>query len=171
MKINSSMKIFQFAFLLVLFGCSSEKSENSDKKQERKSLSIKEENSKRVSKLLTEKFCFVNKTEECTEEEGKFVYCRVELEIKGTEVNGTSNCIGCGGNGDGILKGYRKGDSLFLDDIYMEPDGAESKLGTIWLLQENKLLQLQTVEINGKSKIEDPDNSMVIFAFDKVECK
>lgn len=158
------MKFSTIILLLFLISCSSEKKEPSTPEKE-------SSETESLDKVLIEKLCFENKTEECTEEEGKYVICRVELEIKGTEVNGTSNCVGCGGNGDGILKGYRKGDSLFLDDVFMEPDGTEYKTPTIWLLQENKLLQLETVEINGKTKIEDPNNSMVIFAFDKVECK
>jgi hypothetical protein len=151
------------AFLMIssLTACGADTTET--KAQTDKSEAVQTEKEKNPKKEKT--LCF-----EFRNEKVDGVYS-VWLNFDGDDVTGSYSNIEYEGNGEGRYEGIRKGDTLFLKDIFGEIDGEKLASESLWLLKGDKLYMVQTVAVKGKLVVTNPAKPEYLLSYKRINCK
>ncbi len=134
-----------------------------------------------ISSLKDGKYCFQNKTKECSAAEGTYVTCYLSFEVKGNAVTGDLGCGGCGGVGESRYVGTHHDDTLFVKQIGIdlgpeltpeeEKQQEEAAEMTIWLLKKDKVSQFETITVKNKVVIKNPAKPVYTSSYKTIVCK
>lgn len=119
-----------------------------------------------------ETLCFFNKGNGVKGEEG-IPDTHIQLTIQGDSVKAISDDYQQMTGIDVTFSGIRKGDTLFL--LCICPDGPVGDEvyndERIYLLQSDKLLQLETINKNGKTILKNSSKPKIILTYNEINCK
>ena len=148
---------------LIIFGC------GSNEKNETK----KEVNSNKHSETdtdLSNTLCYHSETY-CEGDSGPKLKSDFHLTIVEDSVIANAFFEGCKGNGEIFYRGIKHEDTLILDEIFTETDGNEILTKTFWIMADDQLNQLVTIQKNGKTILKEETTHTFVISYEKGECE
>jgi hypothetical protein len=160
-------KFILLLLTLIIFGCGSNE-KNETKKAEKEGVNSNTHSNTDAD--LSNTLCYHSETY-CEGDSGPKLKSDFHLTIVENSVTANAFFEGCEGNGEIFYRGIKHEDTLILDEIFTETDGNEILTKTFWIMADDQLNQLVTIQKNGKTILKEETTHTFVISYEKGECE